>query len=119
MPHHVDYLLKENGGRIALEDGSGFLFLESTLRELGTDITNPSAQTSDHSGYSVCMRSGARAKPGRLVLDPYSKTMVLPKYADRPQRTIDERSRRSKLRGSDKPEPNIRFITETIDPDDL
>jgi len=116
MADIIDYLLLEGGGKLTLEDESGSIILQSTV---GTRIQNLTAAPSDHSGYSVCMRSGARAKPGKLVLDPYSKTMVLPKYADKPQRTIDERSRRSKLRGSDKPEPNTRFITETITPDDL
>ena len=115
----TDYLLLESGGRILLEDGSGFILLERSQGETGTTIENLTALTRDQSGSTVCMRSGARAKPGKLVLDPYSKTWVLPKYVDKPQLTLRERSRSSKLRGSDRPEPTIRFITETINPEDL
>ena len=115
----TDYLLLESGGKILLEDGSGFILLERSHGETGTIIENTTALTRDQSGYTICMRSGARAKPGKLVEDPYTKTMVLAKYVDKPQLTLRERSRSSKLRGSDRPEPTIRFITETINPEDL
>ena len=114
----TNYFLLEDGGKLSFES-SGFLLLESTIRELGTEITNLTAVTRDQSGSTICMRSGARAKPGKLVEDPYTKTMVLAKYVDKPQLTLRERSRSSKLRGSDRPEPNIRFITDIITPDDL
>ena len=117
MPNVINFLLKQDGGKLTLESETGSLLLESTF--FGTAIENPTAQTRDQSGYTICMRSGARAKPGKLVEDPYTKTMVLAKYVDKPQLTLRERSRSSKLRGSDRPEPTIRFITETINPEDL
>ena len=119
MASVTDYLLLESGGRITLESGLGSILLESSHGELGTVIENTGLFIPDQSGYTICMRSGARAKPGKLVEDPYTKTMVLAKYVDKPQLTLRERSRSSKLRGSDRPEPNVSFITDIITPDDL
>ena len=111
----VDYLLKEDGGKIILEGGGGFLLLES--QDPGTALTNPTAFTPDQSGNTICDRTGKKALPGTLVKDPYSDGMVLPKHLDE---YIPEHTKaRERARGSERPEQDINWIDTPITSDDL
>ena len=110
-----DYLLKEDGGKIILQDGSGFLTLESF--DEGTALTNSTAFTPDQSGYTICDRSGKKVLPGKLVKDPYSGGMVLPQFADE---YIPEHTKaRERADGSERPEQDINWIVTPITSDDL
>jgi hypothetical protein len=109
--------LEDDSGFLALED-VGLLLLETSYS--GTLIQNTTAQTRDQSGFTVCDRSGRKARPDELVRDPYTGGMVLPKYVDgfQPQ---EERPRRhdTTTKGSPRPEKDTLFITVTITVDDL
>jgi len=109
------YLLLENGFRILLESGDGYILLEEGANP-GVDILNLDA-TFPTSNYLICARSGFRARPGELVLDPYSRDRVLPQYLDT---DVQHGSRHSsKARGSRRPEQDDNFISVAVTSDDL
>ena len=111
-----DYLLQEDGFKIFLEDGLGFLLLETSEFNPGVTIENAGA-TTETSHYVICTRSGFKVRPGELIKDPYSGEMVLPEFADRDYRVGGGRS--IKPRRSIRPEQTDRFITVAITTDDL
>ena len=111
-----DYLLQEDGLKLFLEDGLGFLLLETSEFNPGVSIENVGATTGT-SHYLICTKSGFRAKPGELIKDPYSGEMVLPEFADKHYREGTVRSMKPHL--SIRPEQDDRFISVAITTDDL
>ena len=104
FPSTYRFTLENNPCFILLEDGSYL------LQEESEDSLNTLAGTQDHSGYSVCEKSGRKAYPGELVKDPYSGLMVLKKYVDN---QFEERAYRSTHRnGVEMAEQDDRFLTD-------
>ena len=121
-----NFLLLEDEFRIYLEDGKGFLILETGAIDIpipipdpGIPITNPTAFVRDQSGVTICARSGMIAKPGQLVKDPRSGGWVLPKYVDEYQPEPEKYRTKDRTKGARRPEDGINWIITPVDPDDL
>jgi len=83
-----------------------------------TDITNNNTFIPNHTGNTVCSRSGEKCLPGELVKDPYSRNLVKKKYADSAQQFT--KKHRSLQRGrSKRPEQDDTFITTPVTIDEL
>jgi len=83
-----------------------------------TEITNPDA-VEYKSNFEICQRSGRRAKPGKLIKDPYTNAWVLPEYADRYPEQLFTKVRAESLTGSARPEQDDNFIDSITDPADI
>ena len=101
--------LEDDSGFLALED-VGLLLLETSYD--GTLIENTTATLRDQSGFTICDRSGRKARPDELVKDPYTGLMVLPKYVDKfqPQGSRPRRTDTT-TKGSRRPEKETIFLT--------
>ena len=110
-----DYVLLETGLPLSLEV-DGALLLE--FQGAGTPIENDNTFLPNHTGVTVCSRSGEKCLPGELVKDPYSRNLVKKKYADSSQQYT--RKYRSFSKGSSKrPEQDDTFISTPVTIDDL
>jgi len=111
FPSTYRFTLENNPCFILLEDGSYL------LQEESEDSLNTLAGTQDHSGYSVCEKSGRKAYPGELVKDPYSGLMVLKKYVDN---QFEERAYRSRQVSTNRlPKQDDRYVSTSTAPEDL
>jgi len=84
----------------------------------GTSITNSNTFTPDSSGFTICQRSGFKAKPDQLVRE-WTGLWVLPRYAE--PRNIQDfvRSKAEEQPGPRSGEQTNDFITTRVLPDDL
>ena len=112
-----NYLLKEDVGDLLLENSLGSLLLETSF--VGTLLTNSTAFYPDQSGYTVCHRSGFKAKPDELVRT-WDGALVLPKFAEGRHEQGRVRSiPDNRTKGSKTPEADVNWITTLITSDDL
>ena len=81
------------------------------MSESGTTIENTNASTDTDNRYSICDRSGFRAKPGELK-ETWDGLMVLPQFWEARNEQDFIRSKAEKQRGALRPEPvnNPTFI---------
>lgn len=110
-------LLEDGTGALLLEkDGTGVLLLEVLLG--GTLLTNDNTFKPSHSGFTVCERSGFKAKPDALVLE-WDGVKVLPEFAEPRNRQDHVRSKAEEQPGPRSGEQTDDFITTRITQDDL
>ena len=112
-----DFLLLEEGSFLEFES-IGLLLLESSEFNPGVPITNPNVFYPNHTGNTVCSRSGEKCLPGELIKDPYSRNLVKKKYADSSQQYTGKYRSLSKGR-SKRPEQDDTFISTPVTIDDL
>jgi len=84
----------------------------------GTPIENSNATPYWGNSYNVCQRSGKKCKPGTLVRE-WTGLWVHPDYLDRRSEQDFVRVSAEKLTGSIRPEPEDKFISTAISPNDL
>jgi hypothetical protein len=109
-------LEQDSSEYIALEDGD-LLILENEEIVVDEEVTATTLFPS-FSTHNVCDRSGVKAYPGELIVDPYSGNMVLKRYADEPQQETRAFSS-NPARGSQRPEKDDLFITTSVTPESL
>jgi hypothetical protein len=82
-------------------------------------ISNANATQDTGNRYTICQRSGMKAKPGSLVQEHYTGLWVLPEFADHFPDQLLVRNRAEDLRGAQRPEREDVFITTTVTPESL
>lgn len=116
--------------KLLLADGSGVLLLalsddippaDALLLAVipgGTSITNSNTFQTDRSDFTICQRSGFKAKPDALVQE-WNNLWVLPRYAE--GRNIQDfvRSKAEEQPGPRSGEQTNDFITTRVLPEDL
>jgi hypothetical protein len=88
-------------------------------------VDNPGAGVGDTDAdnrYTVCARSGFKARPGELVQESYTKLWVLPEFSEPAHPSIYVRSRPEQLnRGALRPDDTgiELFVSTSTAPSDL